>query len=511
MNIVITEELPVETEILENFSPETYHSSRQLYNVVVNTNNRVAERALGKAIIAPGISTTTKRILENFLGMEAPKYNLDIYRRMYVKIDLLHEGVNKFAETLTENGFRFSAPSHVVEDEDFEDLSSDLKANLKKLRRWGRWTTFGTFMTQIFKPTLWAGNGYAEIVYDEKEEWKIVDLKIIDPREMRVVRSPFGEVIGYVQYPFNGYLGVLTPLVAEKFKKNGGIFFLPHEVLHIKWNPLPGEAYGQSIFEAMKDIVADVTGMRIDLGLIAHNHASPTTHYQMGTDLIPASQAAIDDFSALVTTMDNSMDLVTSTMVKSNPIKDPSKVLDMPRFLRTGMNIFYASLGLPEIMFGQGNETTEATAKSQIEATSKKFRAMQRNFREQVELTIFSRLLLGKTYYQLSPDDMDLLPEIYFAPIETSEEKKLRLGEAVKNGSITHEEWRVENGMLPKRKGQVVLAEDREYQMELIDKQAEIMKQKQAQAGQTGGANKTTKKDGPSKTAKKDQRNTARK
>lgn len=508
MAIVVTENgVPINAEILENYSPETFHSSRQLQNRYVNPNNRVIERAMGKAIVAPGIVSSANKSLTNFLGLEAPRYNIDIYRRMYIKIDLLQEGVNKFAETLTENGFRFSAPSHVVLDEDFEEIGEDLKENLKQVRKWGRWTKFGTFMTQIFKPTLWAGNGYAEIVYDPDNDFKIIDLKIIDPREMRVVRSPFGEVIGYIQYPFNGYLGVLSPLVAKRFVKNGGIFFLPHEILHVKWNPLPGEAYGQSIFEAMKDIVADVTGMRIDLGLIAHNHASPTTHYQMGTDLIPASQIAIDDFSALVTTMDNSMDLVTSTMVKSNPIKDPSKVLDMPRFLRTGMNIFYASLGLPEILFGQGNETTEATAKSQIEATSKKFRAMQRNFREQVELTIFSRLLLDKTYYQLTPDDMDILPEIYFAPIETSEEKKLRLESAVEKGTITHEEWRVENGMLPKRRGQVVLAEDKEYQMELIDKQAQMMKDRASQSG----ANTTTKKSGPSKTTKKDTRNTPRK
>lgn len=500
MAIVPYESTPIFVpKIAESATPESYYTSRALFDMYVgNYRNKVVERSMGKAILTSAVSTSKSKILQNFLGLEAPKYNLNIYRQMYIKIDLLHEAVNKFAETLTESGFKFSAPIHVVEDEDFTDLSSQLKQNLKQLRRWARWVDFGTFMTQIFKPALWAGNGYAEVVFDPNDPWLITDLKIIDPREMRVVRSPFGEVIGYIQYPFHGYLGVLSPTVANQFIKNGGIFFLPHEILHVKWNPLPGEAYGQSIFEAMKDVTADVTGMRIDLGLIAHNHASPTTHYRMGTDLIPASQQAIDDFSALITTMDNTMDLVTSTMVDSKPIKDPSKVLDMPKFLRTALNMFYASLGLPEILFGQGNETTEATAKSQIDATSKKFRAMQRNFAGQTELHVFSRLLIKKTYWNLIPDDLDLIPSIFFAPIETAEEKKLRLAQMYEKGAISREEYRVENAFLPKVKGQVILAEDKEYQLEVIKLQAELKKQTQPP-----GNNITNKGNGPSQSTKK--------
>jgi hypothetical protein len=129
--------------------------------------------------------------------------------------------------------------------------------------------------------------------------------------------------------------------------------------------------------------------------------------------------------------------------------------------------MLYAALGVPEILFGQGNETTEATAKSQMEAAAKKFRAFQRLVQSQIEMKLFARLIKQVNPEELVPDDMDEIPELWFAPIETAEEKRIRHVELIKVGAFSKQDGRRAYGMEREIIGDVVLAEDKEFQLEL--------------------------------------------
>lgn len=446
-------------------SPEGWYSSMTYFR----QQQQLKIQEAGKAIIAAGSRwPRTVRSRTAALVTEIPEYDQKTYEKMYVRIGILHQAVNMMSETLIESGMMFGAPSHLLQDNEW-DLSSvpTLKPNIQTVSRWSRYIKLPSKLIALLKPALWAGNGYAEVVYDEEDDWKITHFKILNPREMRVVRDKTGEVLGYVQFPFNSPLSILSEDMRDFYLLKGAVFLEKDDIIHLKWNPLPGAAYGQSIFEPVKDDAAIVVGMREDMGMIVKNNAAPTTHYRLGTDNIPAGKTSVTNFANDITAMDWTVDLVTSTMVDSKPLKDPSKIMDVPHYLQQALNMFFAALGLPEIMFGQGNETTEATAKYQIEAAQKKFRAIQRMLRDQLELFIFSRLLDEIDHDALKPEDMDTIPEIYFAPIETVEEKRLRLERGVELGSLAHEDYRKAWGYIPKRSGQVVLAEDREYQLEL--------------------------------------------
>ncbi|MHA2054221.1 MAG: hypothetical protein ACXAC2_00205 [Candidatus Kariarchaeaceae archaeon] len=465
-------------------SLEAYHSAGQYFlNQSLKSLNGVKIAELGKAIVAQGSKWFKTK--KNFVNVvpESPDYNFETYEKMYKRIDLLHEMVNKFSESMVQSGWMIGPPDHLLQENEFVlDQNSSLKNNILFVRRWARYIKFSSWLVGFFKPGLWCGNGYTEMVPEGDERnldvefkteaadrWGIIGLKEISPLEMRVVRDHTGVVLGYVQYPYNSpYPTVFSPRQANiAIDKYGAIKLEADDILHLKWNPLPSGSYGISIFEPLKDVTGNVMGIRDDLAITVNNYSIPTTHFRLGNDVIPASNKAIDTFTGYLSSLDNAADLVTSTLVESIPIKDPSKVLDIPKFLRALLNMLYASAGVPEILFGQGNETTEATAKMQMEAADKKFNAMRQLVRDQLELQLFARLIKGMTTSQLKPKDMDEIPQIYFAPFETAEDKRLRYENGVKAGSLTHQDYRRAYGFLPKREGDVVLEQDKEYQLEL--------------------------------------------
>jgi hypothetical protein len=427
----------------------------------------------GQAIVAVGSKwPRTKKSRSLALITETPKYNLQTYEDMYVRIGILHEAINKISETMVENGFGIGPPSHLLQEEDFKlDDIKGLRENIKFVRQWARYINLGKKMVEMMKPGLWAGTSYSEIVYDENSKWRITHLKVLDPKEIRVVRSPTGDTLGYVQYPTKGMFGSILSKSQSNFLVNekGGIFFEPEDMLEIKWDNLPTAAYGTSIFESLKDIMAVVVGMFEDMGVTVKNFAMPTTHFMLGTDNIPATRKAIDKFKSYMNNVDAGQDIITGTNVKGETIKDPTKTLDVPKYLRAALNMLYAALGVPEILFGQGNETTEATAKSQMEAAAKKFRTFQRLVQGEIEMKLFARLIKNVTPEELEPDDMDEIPELWFSPIETAEEKRIRFIEAVKTGAFSKQDLRRAYGMEREIIGDVVLSEDKEFQLELAE------------------------------------------
>ncbi len=66
------------------------------------------------------------------------------------------------------------------------------------------------------------------------------------------------------------------------------------------------------------------------------------------------------------------------------------------------------------------------------------------------------------------PEHMDLIPQVDWEPIETEEERRIRLQNEFKLGLRSRQETRIKMGEVPEHLGELVLAEDLDAQSHLL-------------------------------------------
>ena len=509
----------------------TYHdhafvSSRELHYRMQQDMLKEAAKAV---LAVPGTvpSRGRKRILR---VTEAPKYNITTYKKMFEKIDIARSIIKRAVELVLSVDIDVRPPMSLLALSD--DMRSVLKENIQFVRRWNRYKKFKSWLKEALECAFWAGNSYSEIVYEIKGEkfkedraqkpsgWRIHELKLIPPEEVRPIRNAHGEVLGYCQYPTQGTHTWLSPGQAKQYEDMGAVIFAPEEILHIKLDPEPGQAYGMSLLESVKDILAIVVGMREDIGIIIKNYAAPTILYRIGTELIPASSATVNAFrDNLMSQMKVSSNIVTSTMVSHEVVAPGKGVMNVEGYMKMMLTILFGSFGMPEIMLGQGQETTQATAKMQLEAVSNQVKVIHQSIKDQVELQVYAYLCLEKHYYQLRPSDLDKIPEIHFGEIETAEDKRLRTENFFRFAIITRQEARLTYGMKPEPEGDLTPEADVDFQKALIQEQGKVQvkvekaKPKPTTPGQTPQKTKPTQKpsDRKAEHGKKDASTTGKK
>lgn len=467
----------------------------------------------GKAVVAAGaiINRVEGKNYKSINITEAPRYSIATYRKMVERIDVVGAIIERAAELVCETlSADTKAPSYIFAGKDNYDISPELQKNIEFTSQWMRHTAFRNKLYDVIHASLWAGNGYAEIVYPTDGEdgevgeptdvWKIPKIKPINPEEMRVARDPTGKVLGYIQYPFNVAMSgrnIFNDETMKSYLENGGIFFKPHEILHIKYNPFASDPYGNSVLEPLKDILAIIIGMREDLATIIKNFAAPLILFKLGTELIPASDAAIDRFKTnIIQQFNQSTNLITSSHVMAEIIDTGSKVMNFGPNLDQMMSLLHSSSGIAEVMLGRGDKSHEA-AKVHMEVTSKKIRKMQWYIQEQVEMKIFPLLVGFKPDKDgniiLEPKDLNIIPQMYFGPIETEEDARIRYENGYQYGAISREEYRMRWGFAPKVMGTIIPTLDPEFIMKQKEMDVEVSKEKAAQAN--NGPNQSKPRD----------------
>ena len=487
---------------IPNIDEHSWVTSRELTYRMQMT----AIKEAGKGVVAiAGSMPKGKQMMLRVT--EEPPYNIKLYREIFNRVELFRSCILRMAEIILSPEKHIGPPLTLLRMQ--KAISDELQKNIEFVRQWKRHKRFDTWLYNALVCALWAGNSYTEIVYEQQQErrgpgrpshpegWKIHELRLLPPDELRPIRNSFGEVMGYVQYPFKGSYTWLSSKDAKAFVKHGAVIFEPHEIVHMKVNPNPGEAYGMSLAESVKDIMAIIIGMREDIGEIVKNYASPTVLYRVGTDLIPASAATVDEFQGnLQSQMQVSSNIVTSTAVQADVIDTAKAVMNMEGYFTMMMGVFFGAFGLPEIMLGQGNETTEATAKMQLEAVGNQVKVWHQLIKDVVEIPVFGYLSVKKKEVEITPGDLDKIPELHFGPVETTEDKRLRWENMFRFGGATREEWRLSYGMNPQPDGELVSTENVKFQKQLIDEQGKVqikVDKAKPQPTAVGGTPKTGK------------------
>jgi len=445
----------------------------------------------GKAIVgAPGRSDRVRGVPH--------EYDFDLYTGLYKSESLVFRGINITADHVMYPGFIIEGGS----DEDRE-----------LIEEWSRYVGLDVLLHDAVKALLIWGNAYFEVVKDDTVIGGII-LKPVPPSTMFVYRTETGSVIGYIQIPKNRRfwrdrasqyirpkltrlpkVGSMGDLDTERKRGWKGqvreaypdaIPFDADEIIHIKHNALPGAEYGLSTIEPMLMSLTIYQGMRVDIGVISRRYAAPKTLWLIGDENMPATDEMMDSFKYYMDAQNIGDDVVVPSWIKFEVLGAGQMTMDLAPYLALLRDDVFAGLSVPEILMGGTIKGTLASAKIQLESFSRRIVMIQRLLVNVCEREIFPRVLGME--YPLSAEDWRRVPRMVFRPIETEEQRYIRVMNEYSTGMISREEARRQLRYPSEVDGHMSIDDQIRLQTDVMKAQVEL--------GLVGGGGGTSKDDG---------------
>lgn len=169
---------------------------------------------------------------------------------------------------------------------------------------------------------------------------KIIGIKRLEPDYMQVVTDEYGNVVYYVNTR-----EAALPVVLERWR-----------IIHIKLDPLPGDAFGIGLVEgAIDDIAALRMVEDLQLQLIKHDI------YPFRMFTCPSNEVILE-VEAKLAEQERFGDLVVPEGVKMEQSKIGNASQDLRALMKFYEEKIFMDLGVPMGMLIQGNGTNKSTA-----------------------------------------------------------------------------------------------------------------------------------------------------
>jgi|TARA_R100000501_G_C2627146_1_gene121039 hypothetical protein len=241
---------------------------------------------------------------------------------------------------------------------------------LEKIKGFGK-DTFNSIMENQIKIKKINGDSYAHIVKDKAG--RLVNLKPLNPGRMKIITKEDGLIDRYEIMSVDGKKAVHT--------------FTPKEIFHLTNDREGDEIHGVSVFEALKDILKNIKQLDQDMMVVFHRFVVPQIVWELETD----DDAEIDKFKTKADKGQNegrnlfipkgaaSWDILKVEQFASlNPLDWRKEWVDHAT----------KSTGIPELILGSGQDTTEASAKVVYLAFQQTIEKEQRFVEEQCKLQL---------------------------------------------------------------------------------------------------------------------------
>ncbi len=219
---------------------------------------------------------------------------------------------------------------------------SETTTILNDIRGWGK-DTFNTILENMIRTYNIGGDSFCEIVRDN-EEGEVINLKPLDPEVMVTIVNPQGVVIRYEQ----------TSKVAGKEPKT----FPPERILHLARNRVADEIHGQSITEALVEIILMKNEAMSDYKKVMHRYVQPQWKFKLKTDdptEIAAYKAKQDGATASGDNIYEPFDVSESELLAVAP----NATLSPLAWIESLDAKFYEAAGVPKVVLGGTGAFTE--------------------------------------------------------------------------------------------------------------------------------------------------------
>ena len=277
----------------------------------------------------------------------------------YIKIPELRAAVNKLASWTFGRGM-------IVDEK--------AKKQLKIIVGHGKDTPREVLKNQ-WRTALICGDSFAEIVGGKE---KMTNLKPLNPGTIKVVFSGTGIIKEYQQI-------IESKKVATWKKEN---------IYHLSYQRLADSVHGLPFPESLEELIIARNEALEDLRTLYHRNIKPINWIEVETD-DTAKLNSIED------TINKAYKNTENIIIPTGVIKEIKKqqtgtysTLDSLPYLKFVVRQFVTACGMPEIILGWGDETTESASKIIYLAFQQTIEDMQRYNEEQIEIQLGIKIKL---------------------------------------------------------------------------------------------------------------------
>jgi hypothetical protein len=205
--------------------------------------------------------------------------------------------------------------------------------------------SFNTILENMIRSYYINGDSFAEIIRDG--DGNLLNLKPLDPSSLVVIGEK-GVIKRYEQ----------TSKIEGKANKK----FTPLEIFHLSRNRVADEIHGISMISAVEPIILMRNEAMADYKIVMHRHVKPMRVWHVDTD----DTTKISEFKTLVDDATNKSEnvIIPKGAVEHELVSVPQNASLSPLgWIRELNNYFFQAARVPQIIVGNSQELTEASAK----------------------------------------------------------------------------------------------------------------------------------------------------
>lgn len=214
------------------------------------------------------------------------------------------------------------------------------KAKLDKIKGNGK-DSPRRVLKSLWRTALICGDSFGHIIKDS--QGRMTNLKKLNPSTIKIIYDKFGIINRYEQ-------------------TTSGIIFQPDEIYHLSYEPIADETHGIPFPEALEYLINSRNEGLEDLRILYHRNIKPITFFEVETD-------DTTKLTAIETTINNAYKKSENVVIPSGVIKEIKNNampqygnLDSLSYIKFLVRLFVSSCGVPEVVMGWGEDTTEASS-----------------------------------------------------------------------------------------------------------------------------------------------------
>ena len=217
---------------------------------------------------------------------------------------------------------------------------------LGRITGWGK-ETFNTILENMIKVMYVGGDAFSEIIIDDSGF--LLNLKPLDPGSIKIVVDGKGILKRYEQ------VSKIEGMPNKKFN--------PEEIFHLSKDRFADEIHGTSVIESCEQVILMRNEAMSDWKKVLHRNIDPMMIWHVDTD----DDTRISEIKRKIDAARGSgenMYVPKGIMIPEQISIAPQSTLNPTEWIKDLNQDFYQAVGVPDIILGNSQTLTEASAKT---------------------------------------------------------------------------------------------------------------------------------------------------